>query len=95
MPEELMAKEQLGKCEVCLKAIIEGDLHYYTSDGVWLCEEHSPMLSDAIRQHDDMFSAGAADFIHDSYDSFDEMAHARLKMKQEYQERGDRWLASN
>lgn len=83
----------IAQCESCPKPIREGEPHYYTADDVWLCEEHAPMLSDAIRQHDEMFEEGPAEFYHPAYESFEEMASERQRLKLEYQERGDRSLA--
>ncbi len=86
--------EKIGECEFCSADILEGDAHFYTADGCWLCAEHSPMLSDAILQHQDMYDEGLDNFWSETYDSFAEMTGALLRMKQEYQERGDRSLAS-
>ncbi|GHG24476.1 hypothetical protein [Paracoccus aerius] len=84
--------EVLGHCECCNAAIREGDTCHYSADGCWMCEEHAPSLSDAIRQHQQIIDAEHFDPGDLAYDSRDEMAHSLLLMKKDYQEHGDRKL---
>lgn len=84
--------EILGHCEACSAEIRVGDSCYYTADSCWLCEEHAPMLSDAIRQHQQIVDAQEFDPGDLAYSTRDEMVHGLLLMKQDYQERGDRKL---
>lgn len=84
--------ELVGHCEYCNTKIRVGDACHYTADGCWLCEEHAPLLSDAIRQHqviadDAYFDPGAL-----AYDSRDELLAYLDRMKKELAEKGDHKL---
>lgn len=84
--------ELVGHCETCGVKIFAGASCHYTADGCWLCEEHSPMLSDAIRQHQEIadaphFDPGALD-----YDSRDDLLGQLERLRRDLAEKGDRKL---
>lgn len=84
--------EVLGQCECCGTKIREGDCCHYSADGCWMCEEHAPSLSDAIRQHQDILDAPHSDPGDLNYDSREEMVAYLGRMRRELAEKGDRKL---
>lgn len=85
----------LGSCESCGKKIRAGELHHYTSDGCWLCEEHSPMLSDILRQMDEVIKEGSWESSYGGdYDSQEELIADRDMIARQIAEEGDRKVAS-
>ena len=85
-------KEIVGFCETCNAKVRDGDACHYTADGCWLCEEHAPMLGDAIRQHSEILAAPEFDPGALPYDSPEEMQSSLRLMEKELQERGDKKL---
>ena len=84
--------EVLGHCEACNAKIRTGDACHYTADGCWLCEDHAPMLSEAIRQHQEIAEAPWFDPGSLNYDSLDDLLGQMNRMRRELAEKGDRKL---
>lgn len=83
-------REEIANCEFCGKAIHDRDLYYSGPGSIYVCEEHAPSLSDAIRQHEEIlfrvpWSPGEL-----GYDSRDEMKRALNLMRHELAKSGDR-----
>lgn len=89
-----MTEDQIGTCESCDKAIKDGDAHYMTADGCWLCAEHAPSLSDAIAQHEEILAADPWEPGELTYDTREEMAAGLADLKERLGEGGDYNLAT-
>lgn len=86
--------EHLGTCESCDAQIYEGDPHHY-SDGCYLCSEHSPMLSDAIRFMEQLLiDEGDTAFIAYEMGDQDEFTSYLAGLKFAIKEHGDYSLAT-
>jgi hypothetical protein len=83
-------QEIIGRCEACEKLVAEGDLHHQTADGCVLCEDHSPMLSDVIRQHEEILAEPEWSNHDLGYDTRDEMEQFLTVMRAEIERDGDR-----
>lgn len=84
----------LGMCEGCPRPIFEGDRHYRTVDGCWLCEDHSPMLSDVAKQYREILAAPDFDPGELPFDTPEEMAAMADQIEREVAADGDRSLAT-
>lgn len=86
----MMERECLGACEGCNRKIYEGDMFHYTADGCWLCEDHSPMLSDVLRQYLEKQEEGNLLGFEGYYESMDELGEAIAAIQAEIASNGDR-----
>lgn len=86
-------REKLGVCESCGVIIFDGDPHTISVEGCWLCVNHSPMLSDIIRQHEDILASGNVPC--DIADSPEELRADLAVMRADLATNGDRNLASS
>lgn len=84
------ANEPLGTCEGCAKVIPEGEAYHYTADSCWLCAECAPMLSDLIRQWEEIVAAEPFDPGEIDCDSPEEMRSWIRRFELEIATTGDR-----
>ena len=88
-------REKLGYCEGCSKPIFEGDLHHYSGDACWLCEDCAPMLSDAVHQMDQALKDGDWELWYgDFYESEGALRAYRDAKVAEIAAKGDRKLVT-
>lgn len=85
-------REQFGTCESCDTKIYEDTRHYYTADGCYLCEEHAPMLSDCIGQHEEILASEPWRPDELPYDTREEMQAALDELKAQLADHGDHKL---
>ena len=86
------APEPIGTCESCGVDIHEGDKCCHTTDGCVLCVEHAPMLSDVLRQMDEVLERGDAEGCYDLTE--DELREDRDSIANDIAKNGDRKAVS-
>jgi hypothetical protein len=86
--------QAIDKCEVCGEPISDGDKSFRTSDEIFLCEKHAPMLSDCIAEHEDILSRVPWNPGEMPYETRKEMVRELNIMKAQLAQSGDRNLAS-
>ncbi|WP_411839215.1 hypothetical protein [Paracoccus sp. ME4] len=86
------APEPIGNCESCGVDIHEGDKCCHTTDGCVLCVEHAPMLSDVLRQMDEVLEKGEAEGCYDLTE--DELREDRDSIAADIAKNGDRKAVS-
>ncbi|MCA0204337.1 MAG: hypothetical protein LCH92_08345 [Proteobacteria bacterium] len=84
------ANEPLGTCEGCAKAIPEGAAYHYTADACWLCADCAPMLSDLVRQWEEIVAAEPFNPGEIDCDSPEEMRAWIREYTAEIERNGDR-----
>jgi hypothetical protein len=85
-------REEICKCELCLKPIYAGDRYSNTDDGVSFCEEHAYCLSDVVEQHAEILAMVPWQPGELDYSSRAEMLTAYFRMKADLEANGDRKL---
>ncbi|TPW33212.1 hypothetical protein FJU08_01205 [Martelella alba] len=74
MKQDHEMREALSDCEACGKLIFEGDPQCSTSDGITLCEDCAPMLSEVLDQAREIEREHDEDRLADwNFDTFDEL----------------------